>query len=56
MAWLQANWYLIIPWAGAIAGWLIGRRAKVARPIVAGVVGFVLGAAIVLVIDLLPAG
>ena len=50
--WLQLNWYLGIPWALAIGAWLLARQRKVARPVLIGVVFFLIGSAIVLVIDL----
>jgi uncharacterized protein (TIGR03382 family) len=50
--WLQANWYLAIPWLLAIGAWLFARRRRAARPLLAGVISFVIGCAIVVAIDL----
>jgi len=50
--WLQVNWYLAIPWVLAIGMWLLARQRKAARPLRAGVISFIIGCAIVLVIDL----
>lgn len=50
--WLQLNWYLAIPWVLAVGAWLVARKRNVARPVLLAVVFFLIGGAIVLVIDL----
>ena len=52
MNWLLLNWYLIIPWVLGIGAWLLARQRDMAHPVRVGVVGFLLGSAIVLAIDL----
>ena len=53
--WLANNWYLIIPWVLAIGAWIVARRRRVRRPLVPGVVGFLVGSVIVLALDLFMA-
>lgn len=50
--WLQLNWYLLIPWVLGIGAWLLARQRNATHPVRLGVVLFLIGCAIVLVIDL----
>jgi hypothetical protein len=49
---LQANWYLAIPWVLGTAAWLIARRRGAPRSYIPGVACFLIGCAIVLIVDL----
>jgi hypothetical protein len=50
--WLLANWYLAIPWVLGIGAWALARQRNANHPIRLGVVFFLVGCAVVLVIDL----
>ena len=52
MDWLQLNWYLAIPWVLAVGAWLLARQRKLRRPLLAGVLFFLIGCVIVLGLDL----
>lgn len=52
MTWLEANWYLAIPWVLGIGAWLVARQRHMPQPLRLGVIFFAVGAVIVLAIDL----
>jgi len=53
--WLSLNWYLVIPWVLGIGAWLAARQRRTRQPLLWAAVGFLIGSAVVLTIDLWPA-
>jgi hypothetical protein len=49
--WLAWNWELVIPWIAGIGAWLVARQRQIRHPIRWGVVFFLVGCLIALVID-----
>jgi hypothetical protein len=54
--WLLLNWYLAIPWVLGIGAWLFARQRQMAHPGRLGLVFFLIGSGVVLMIDLTQPG
>jgi hypothetical protein len=52
--WLSLNWYLVIPWVLGLGAWLAARQHRTRQPLLWAAVGFLIGSAVVLTIDLWP--